>query len=238
MDGDTLSRWKYLDNLLDFCIKNDSCSSLLTHMFSIEGFSKMFEGQSADDIKDAHKKIVSAILGKINGRLLFSKSEIVVIGDKFLVRPIDSEIELEAPTIKTIDVEFIKSLSSRAINDIEQGNFDSSITKSRTLLEETFCYALENKGMKSNNKGDIGKQFKEVRELYDMHSDSDTDKRVKTLLSGLNNIVSAITEMRNRNSDAHVIGASRVKIKEHHARLFLNSSITISEFILSVVKND
>ena len=47
------------------------------------------------------------------------------------------------------------------------------------------------------------KLFKQVRELYNMHTDKDTDRRINTLLSGLNSIVSAISEMCNKDSDAH-----------------------------------
>lgn len=57
---------------------------------------------------------------------------------------------------------------------------------------------------------------------------------LKTLLSGLNSIVSAIAEMRNKDSDAHGVGARRINIDEHHARLFVNASMTMSDFILSV----
>ena len=67
-----------------------------------------------------------------------------------------------------------------------------------------------------------------------MHIDTNTDKRIKTLLSGLNIIVSAIAEMRNKDSDAHGVGARRINIDEHHARLFVNASMTMSDFILSV----
>ena len=39
-----------------------------------------------------------------------------------------------------------------------------------------------------------------------MHTDSGTDKRINKLLSGLNGIVSAIVEIRNKDSDAHEVG--------------------------------
>ena len=45
---------------------------------------------------------------------------------------------------------------------------------------------------------------------------------------------SAIAEMRNKNSDAHGVGAKRINIDEHHARLFVNSSMTMADFIISV----
>ena len=40
--------------------------------------------------------------------------------------------------------------------------------------------------------------------------------------------------MRNKDSDAHGVGARRINIDEHHARLFVNASMTMSDFILSV----
>lgn len=50
----------------------------------------------------------------------------------------------------------------------------------------------------------------------------------------MNNIVSAIAEMHNKDSDAHGVGASKIAIDEHHARLFVNSAMTMADFILSV----
>ena len=77
-----------------------------------------------------------------------------------------------------------------------------------------------------------------TRILYKMHTDTNTDKRINTLLSGLNSIVSAIAEMRNKDSDSHGVGANRISIDEHHARLFVNASMTMSDFILSVQEHN
>ena len=233
-NGGALSRWQYLDNLLEYCIKYNKCSSLLAHMFSLNQFSKMLNGHSADEINEAHKTIVSTILEKINGLLLFGGNELIVNGKNFIIHPIGSRVEIAAPTIKTIDREYIKSISSRAMRDIEQNDFDSAITKSRTLLEETFCYVIEKKNEIPSDSGDIGKLYKQVRTLYNMHTDANTDRRINTLLSGLSSIVSAIAEMRNKDSDAHGVGANRIPIEEHHTRLFVNAAIAMADFILSV----
>lgn len=229
-----LSRWQYLDNLLEYCIKNNKCSSLLAHMFSLNQFSKMLIGHSANEINEAHKTIVSTVLEKINGLLLFGGNELIVNGNNFAIHPIGSRVEIVAPAIKTIDREYIKSISSRAMRDIEQNDFDSAITKSRTLIEETFCYVIEKKNEIPSDSGDIGKLYKQVRTLYNMHTDANTDRRINTLLSGLSSIVSAIAEMRNKDSDAHGVGANRIPIEEHHTRLFVNAAIAMADFILSV----
>ena len=60
------------------------------------------------------------------------------------------------------------------------------------------------------------------------------DKRINKLLSGLENIVQSIAEMRNNRSDSHGLGSKKVNIPNYHARLALNSSSIMAEFILSV----
>ena len=232
--GGALSKWQYLDNLLEHCIEKKKCSNLLAHMFSLNQFSKVLNGHGANEINEAHKTIVAKIIEQINGLLFFGGNELIIVGGNYVIHPIGSKIEIVAPTIKTIDREYIKSISSRALRDIEQNDFDSAITKSRTLLEETFCYVIEKKNETPSDSGDIGKLYKQVRTLYNMHTDANTDKRINTLLSGLNRIVSAVAEMRNKDSDAHGVGATRIPIEDHHARLFVNSSMAMADFILSV----
>ena len=75
---------------------------------------------------------------------------------------------------------------------------------------------------------------KQVKELYNMHTDAGMDKRINELLSGIEKIIDAIAEMRNKSSDAHGVGQKRINISEHHARLFVNSAMTMADFILSV----
>ena len=79
--------------------------------------------------------------------------------------------------------------------------------------------------------------YKQVKDLYNMHANKDMDKRVNKLLSGLENIVQSIAEMRNNGSDSHGLGNKRVNISDYHARLAVNSSTTMAEFILSVSQN-
>ncbi|MEE0272515.1 MAG: abortive infection family protein [Coprococcus eutactus] len=43
-----------------------------------------------------------------------------------------------------------------------------------------------------------------------------------------------MAERRNKDSDAYGVGANRIAIDEHHARLFVNAAMTMSDFILSV----
>ena len=126
-NGGALSRWQYLDNLIEHCIEKKKCSCLLAHMFSLNQFSKVLNGHGANEINEAHKTIVTKIIEQINGLLFFCGNELIIVGSNYVIHPRGSKIEIVAPTIKTIDREYIKSISSRAMRDIEQNDFDLSL---------------------------------------------------------------------------------------------------------------
>lgn len=236
-NGGALSRWAYLDNLIAHCIEKNTVSNLLAFLFSKEQFVQKLNGFTPEVIESAYTQIVSTIISQINGALYFGGNELIQINNTFIIRPIGSPINVVVPTIKTIDRQYISDLSNRAMKDVDEGNFDSAITKSRTLLEETFCYVIEKKGDTPSDSGDIGKLYNQVKQLYNMHQDKSMDKRINGLLSGLEKILSAIAEMRNVGSDSHGVGAKRINIAEHHAKLFVNAAMIMADFILSVAEN-
>ncbi|MCL2480094.1 MAG: abortive infection family protein [Spirochaetaceae bacterium] len=233
-NGGAQSRWAYFDDLLKYCIDNKNMTKFLSYLFSKEQFVDKLKGMSPITIERAHRKIIETVITKINGILYFGGNEIITSGAQFIIRKIGSNITVETPTVKKIDRDYIKSLSERAMRDILESNFDSAITKSRTLLEEIFCYVIEKKGEEPSDSGDIGKLYNQVKTLYNMHQNKDIDKRINMLLSGLEKIISSIAQMRNEGSDSHGLGNKRINILEYHARLYVNAAITMGDFILSV----
>lgn len=233
-----LSRWQYMDNILEYVIKENKVSQLLSYMMAKERFSDTLRKlNNVNDIEKMYKYIVQKVIEQINSILYFGGHELVIINNQYIVKNIDEKISINAPNINVVDRDYIKDLSERAMKDIDEGNLDSAITKSRTILEETFCYAIEIKGEEPSDSGDIGKLYKQVKDLYNMHANKDMDKRINKLLSGLENIVQSIAEMRNNGSDSHGLGSKRINISDYHARLAVNSSTTMAEFILSISQN-
>ena len=145
-------------------------------------------------------------------------------------------VVVDTPSIRSIDRSYIRDITTRAIADVGNSDYDSAITKCRTLLEETFCYVIELKKETPTTNGRIGGLYTQVKQLYNMHQSKDADNRINSLLSGLEKIVSAIAEMRNNSSDAHGVGQRRYTIEDHHARLFVNSAATMADFILAVAE--
>lgn len=233
-NGIVKSRWVYLSDLIQYCIEKNKMSELLTFLFSKEQFSGVLKNYTPSTIEYAHKEIVSKIIDQINSILYFGGHELSYISERYIVKEIGNSVKIQTNSIKTIDREYISELSNRALKDIDDNNYDSSLTKARTLLEEVFCYVIEQKGEKPSESGEINRLYTQVKDLYNMHANKDLDVRINMLLSGLEKILTAITQMRNVVSDSHGVGAKRININEHHARLFVNSSVTMAEFILSV----
>ena len=142
---------------------------------------------------------------------------------------------IETPKVKIITTQYIRELPERIKDDINNKDYDSVITKSRTLLEEVLIFIIEKmtfERYKSN--GDLVKIYQDATELMNMRQKGDWDKRVNELLGGLHKLVSAISSMRNMNSDAHGAGSGRINIKEREALLVAHSSMMLAEYWLSV----
>lgn len=234
-----LSRWMYLDNLLTHLIEHNNVSEFLKYMFSKERFSDELRNlNNVKEIEERYNYIIKAVIDKINSILYFNGIELCNINNQYIIKKIDEQITIEAPNINSIDIEYVKDISARAIKDIEENNYDSAITKARTLLEEVFCYVIENKGNTPSDSGNIQTLYKQVKDLYNMHTNNEMDVRIKKLLSGLEIIVQSLAEMRNNGSDSHGLGSKRIEVKSHHARLCVNSASSMAEFILSIANNN
>ena len=91
------------------------------------------------------------------------------------------------------------------MKDVSDGNYDSAITKCRTLLEEVFCYVIEKKGEAPSESGEIGKLYSQVKSLYSMHQDKDMDIDPEPLFDCYEEEDEEVAEME--------------QIKEHKKRL-------------------
>lgn len=140
-----LSRWQYLDNLMEYCMSENRMSALLSYLFGKEQFSKMLSGHGADEIEAAHAHITSEIIQKINGILYFGSNELAVIGNQFVVKPIGSKVAVQVPQIKSIDREYIKGISNRAMQDVEQQNYEVPSRNRERSLKKHFAMLLRRK---------------------------------------------------------------------------------------------
>lgn len=152
---DSSSRWMYVNVLLEHCIENNRVSDMLAYFFSLERFQNDFYGLTPEEIKRRHGAVVEGAIAAINSVLFFGGHELRCFGNNYVIVSVDDVPEMSIPSINTIDRSYIKDMAERAQEDIELGNFDSALTKARTLLEEVFCWAIERKGMQPSSSGEL-----------------------------------------------------------------------------------
>lgn len=237
--GSNLSRWMYMRDLLTYVERQGRAAELLAYLFDFARFESLQLTGTNEQIKDTYNKIFQGALEKINAILLFSGSQLQIVNKQFVMTKAGETVVIEAPKVKTVTYEYIRELPERIKDDITKKDYDSVVTKSRTLLEEVMIYIMEKmtkERYKSN--GDLMKMYAEVKSLLNMTQNKDWDVRVNDLLSGINKIVDAIGKIRNMNSDAHGAGARRIDIKEREARLIAASAVMVAEYLLSVYQKD
>lgn len=133
-----------------------------------------------------------------------------------------------------VDNDYIRSLEERVESDLKNENYDSVITKSRTLIEETLIQILEDNDKENESKGNINKLYNQVKTLFNMRQSNELNKNINELLGGLEKIISSVAEMRNLNSDAHGVGNKRVNIRKCEANLIVESSIVFCKYLLRI----
>ncbi|TYZ29456.1 abortive infection family protein [Selenomonas caprae] len=233
-NGGGMSRWQYFKTVLEYCIDHQKCVLLLTRLFQRGQFTKILEECTIDEVDNVYELCVNRVLKIINDELRLGGNALQFVNGRCELHPIHEDVPVYVPLIKTISYEEIANLSEQAMKCIERGDFQSALTKSRTILEDTFAYVIRQKGEEPGNKGDIKNLYMQVKDLYGMHADKDMDRRINVLLSGLEKIVDGIRDMRNEYGDAHGKGLPKLKVERHHARLCVNSATAMAEFILSV----
>ena len=228
------SRWVYLDELLEHVIKRNRCDELLSYLLMRDKFTDLLVLRSPEEINSAYEYIVQSVIDKINVILYMGGHELQCVQGHYYVVETGATPVIEAPNIKLINISYVQGLRERCTEDFISGNYDSVITKSRTVIEEVLIYILEEYQVEIESKGDINKLYNQVKGQFNMRQNKEYDGRVNGLLSGLEKIVQSVAEMRNMNSDAHGVGRNRIIIKEREARLVMNSTVTFCEYILSI----
>ncbi|MEY8482034.1 hypothetical protein AALD74_09300 [Lachnospiraceae bacterium 48-21] len=124
------------------------------------------------------REMVSNVLAYMFSILFLGKHELKVVNEKFYLVEFQKDIQIEAPVFNIVNMEYIHSLRTRCTEDLSNGNYDSVITKSRTLMEEIFLYVLENEKVNVKMNGDLTQYYGKIKEKYGLNQSSDIDNRI------------------------------------------------------------
>ncbi|UUV16968.1 abortive infection family protein [Fusobacteria bacterium ZRK30] len=124
---------------------------------------------------------------------------------------------------------FISEQIEKSNKKIAKADYSGAITNSRTLIEQVLKELSLRFKLEIDNSGDLQKLYKVVANKMNLKIAKDSPENIKQILSGFLNIINGIAPLRNSASDAH---ARMFDPKKHHAKLAVNSSLTICDFLL------
>ncbi|HEM4275431.1 TPA: abortive infection family protein [Streptococcus suis] len=132
------------------------------------------------------------------------------------------------------DSSYIDKQISIMLNMIKESPTDS-IGKAKELLESCFKHILDRENIEYNNSDNISTLQKKVFRLLNLDANHNISAKnnddVKRVLSGLNQIVSGINNLRNDKGDGHGKGLAFTELPSRYATLVVNSSVTLINFI-------
>ncbi|EHP0467080.1 abortive infection family protein, partial [Staphylococcus pseudintermedius] len=165
--------------------------------------------------------------------------KLIYLNKKYKIIDLIEDSQVTHDIDKHINFDYVRNFPFRLKDNLEDENYDTVITQSRTLLEEVYIHILEYSNKDYNSaKGNLQKLNSMVKTELKMKNNRDYDKRINELLSGLNKINDAIGKMRNENSDSHGVGSKRININRREAKLVMNSAITICDYILEIFEDN
>ena len=249
------SRWMYVESLLQYAIEDNRCDELFNYIFDLSHFKDLqvrrneysFDNApiitSLEEAEDVHKRIIEAAVDHINELISLTRHELKIIDGHFYVVEIGRKPVILTHQLDKFSSDYVAGLRERCKEDLINGNYDSVVTKSRTMIEETLIHIMEKAkqdGLTTDepeHSGNLGRLYNQVKTLRNMRQLETNDQRVNELLGGLEKIVNSIASMRNTDSDAHGVGQKRININVREARLIMNCSMAFCEYLVTGKKD-
>lgn len=157
--------------------------------------------------------------------------------DGIIIMNIAKDLNLFSPDI--VDTEIDDKVSSDFVNQqiikckskMNVGDYDGAITNARTLIEEILL-SIEEKiiGFRQEYDGNMPALYKRVSKQINMYPDDfKTVNSLHEILRGFVSIVNGFAGVSNNIADRH---ATNKHPDRHHAKLAVNSSLVLCEFLL------
>lgn len=211
------SRWKYTeDKVREF---NNSTTLKLIVENSVDPRDLMGSNFSIDEI-----------IKPINDYLKFDGFVLKKVGKFYKIHDTKG-IVVEPATVKGLSHEFIQEQIGKCQNKIDQGDFNGAITNARSLVEAVLIEIIEtHTGKEVKNDGKLENLYKQVKKILNLTIDPKIlPLTIIQILSGLESITGGLAGLSNNSGDRH---ANKFNTKKHHAKLAVNSSMTLVDFLL------
>lgn len=138
---------------------------------------------------------------------------------------------LQTPSIVSLTSSSIEEHIEKARDKITQKDFAGAITNAYTLVEDFLKEILKQVNAPfKEGEGDIRSLYISVSDALNLNPKGENlESHLRTILQGLKSVIGGLYEVANKASDRH---ARKCSPAERHAKLAVNSALTICEFVL------
>mgnify|MGYP000912775272 FL=1 len=110
-----------------------------------------------------------------------------------------------------------------------------AIGKAKELLESCFKHILDHEKIEYSNANDIATLQKKVFKFLNLDATENISAKnnqdVKLVLSGLNQIIKGINNLRNDKGDGHGKSANFTELPQRYASVVVGSALTVVSFV-------
>lgn len=136
----------------------------------------------------------------------------------------------------TPETDHLKAELVLAQDAIARGDFGSAVTKSKAALEGTLKYAVIKSRGEIQGLKDIPELLGMVRRDYGVLAGPGIPKQFNQFYTGVATTIDAIAQIRNLVGDSHGRATPAPEISDVHARLYVNISAALCEYVMSLVR--
>ncbi len=214
------SRWKYsMDKIVE---SNDTprLKKILEEFVDIRRY-------------DGNEDLVEQIVDQINKLINYDGFALIKTGEKYKVADIIRNF-IEPETVSKIGHDYISEQIEKCQQKISTDDFSGAITNARTLCEAVLIHVIESieKNEIKNDGNLINLWTRAKRALKIALKKEELPDFVFQVLSGLDTTLNGLSGMSNNAGDRH---ANKFNTKRHHAKLAVNSTMTICDFLIDIL---
>lgn len=203
---------------------------------NLDGTDLIYKSMDGERDSFVNKILKEKMLKKLNKELKTSKCIIKIHEDNVFISKINeiniSDFSLDNSSLSS---DKLPKIMEKANQSLLNGDYLSVITKSRTLLEETFLQVAKNLGNPLREDGNIRVYKKEVNKLLKIQSNLKNYDLIQNVLDNLGSSIFSISDLRNKVGDAHA-SLNKEPIVKSSARFILFASISVSDFYFQISK--
>ena len=181
---------------------------------------------------DGDENITSRIVEVINKLIKIDGYALIKNGALYQVADTKGNI-VKPGVVKSIGHEFATEQIEKCNQKIFSGDYNGAITNARSLLEAILIDMLEkSEGVTVKNDGNVIALWARCKKVLKInHSKDNVPDYVFQILSGLDSIVNGLAGFSNNAGDRH---ANKFTAHIHHARLAVNSAMTICDYLIEL----